>query len=83
MKLNIIKRLIGVAIFCFLPGFVLANMSVYPMELGIGETGVAQIRIISQSDGVQFVKVTEKKYSILVLNKNRKRTLSNLDKARW
>lgn len=60
MKLNIIKRLIGVAIFCFLPGFVLANMSVYPMELGIGETGAAQIRVISQSDGVQFVKVTEK-----------------------
>ena len=60
MKLNIIKRLSGVAIFCFLPGFALANMSVYPMELGIGETGTAQIRVISQNDGVQFVKVTEK-----------------------
>ncbi|MBP1019182.1 fimbrial protein [Serratia fonticola] len=60
MKLSVIKCLFGIAILAICSGPALANMNVYPMELGIGENGAAQIRVMSQSDGVQFVKVTEK-----------------------
>lgn len=35
-------------------------MSIYPMSVEIGDSGATQIRVMSQSDDVQFVKVTEK-----------------------
>lgn len=38
-----------------------ASMYVYPMEVSVGLNGAAQIRVISQSDSVQFIKVNLKK----------------------
>lgn len=38
-----------------------ASITVYPIELNIGATGNAKIEVMSQSDKVSFVKVTEKK----------------------
>ncbi|MBU9844766.1 fimbrial protein [Rahnella ecdela] len=38
-----------------------AGMTVYPMETAVGETGSAQIRVMSQDDKVQFIRITVKK----------------------
>ncbi|MDX7626798.1 fimbrial protein, partial [Enterobacter bugandensis] len=40
---------------------VLAAMSVYPMEVSVDTKGTSQIKLISKSDEVQFVKITLKK----------------------
>lgn len=60
MKLADIKFLFAAVIFSFSSGAALANMSIYPMNVEVGETGATQIKVMSQSDAVQFVKVTEK-----------------------
>lgn len=60
MKTSTIKCLFGVIVLSFFSGATLANMSVYPMNVELGDTGAAQIRVMSQSDSVQFIKVTEK-----------------------
>lgn len=36
-------------------------MTVYPMEVSVGKKGVSQIRVISQDEKVQFIKVNLKK----------------------
>ncbi|MEB7886712.1 fimbrial protein [Serratia fonticola] len=59
MSVNI-KYLVGIFLFAIYSGGSLANMSIYPMSVEVGETGATQIRVMSQSDAVQFVKVTEK-----------------------
>lgn len=46
------------AFYC---GLVYANVDVYPLEVGVGEHGASQIQVMSKSDQVSFVKVTEKK----------------------
>lgn len=38
-----------------------AGMTVYPMETAVGETGSAQIRVMSQDEKVQFIRITVKK----------------------
>ena len=38
-----------------------AAMYVYPMETAIGENGASQIRVISNDNDVQFVKIKLKK----------------------
>lgn len=38
-----------------------AAMTVYPMEVSLGQKGAAKIRVISQDNNVQFVKVSLKK----------------------
>lgn len=38
-----------------------ANMSVYPMELNVGTSGTAQIKVASKSDDIQFIRVRKKK----------------------
>ena len=43
------------------PGMTMANMSVYPMELNVDSSGVAQIKVASKSDDIQFVRVRQKK----------------------
>ena len=54
------KYLLGIiSMICF-SGCALANMSIYPMSVELGDSGATQIRVMSQSDEVQFVKVTEK-----------------------
>ena len=60
MMLDDIKCLFGVFVFTVFTGSASANMSIYPMCVEVGETGAAQIRVMSQSDAVQFVRVTEK-----------------------
>ncbi|HGM5492555.1 TPA: fimbrial protein [Serratia fonticola] len=60
MKINDIKLLLGVFLGAVFSCGALANMSIYPMNVEVGETGATQIRVMSQSDAVQFVKVTEK-----------------------
>ncbi|WMT15638.1 fimbrial protein [Serratia fonticola] len=60
MSVNVIKCLFGVLLYAVFSGGALANMSIYPMSVDVGETGATQIRVMSQSDAVQFVKVTEK-----------------------
>jgi len=60
MSINNVKCLFGVFICTIFSGSALANMSIYPMSVELGETGATQIRVMSQSDSVQFVKVTEK-----------------------
>lgn len=37
-----------------------AAMYVYPMEVSVGKTGSSQIRLVSQDDSVQFIKVSLK-----------------------
>ncbi|MGL5385854.1 MAG: fimbrial protein [Enterobacterales bacterium] len=54
------KYLLGILPILFFSGCALANMSIYPMSVEIGDSGATQIRVMSQSDEVQFVKVTEK-----------------------
>ncbi len=39
---------------------LLAAMYVYPMEVSIGENGSSQIKLISQDDSVQFIRVSLK-----------------------
>jgi P pilus assembly chaperone PapD len=58
--MNIIKCLSGIFFGVVFSASTLANMSIYPMNVEVGETGATQIRVMSQSDAVQFVKVTEK-----------------------
>jgi P pilus assembly chaperone PapD len=60
MNIKNIICLIGVFLGAILSASALANMSIYPMSVELGETGATQIRVMSQSDAVQFVKVTEK-----------------------
>ncbi len=60
MSVNDIKCLFGILLCAIFSGGALANMSIYPMSVELGETGATQIRVMSQSDAVQFVKVTEK-----------------------
>ena len=50
----------GIIPVLFFSGCALANMSIYPMNVEVGETGATQIKVMSQSDAVQFVRVTEK-----------------------
>lgn len=54
------QYLLGIIPILFFSGCALANMSIYPMSVEIGDSGATQIRVMSQSDEVQFVKVTEK-----------------------
>ncbi|WP_042287967.1 fimbrial protein [Citrobacter sedlakii] len=45
----------------FIPEMTMANMSVYPMELNVDQSGTAQIKVASKSDDIQFIRVTQKK----------------------
>lgn len=38
-----------------------AAMTVYPMETDVGKNGATQVKVLSQSDSVQFIKVTLKR----------------------
>lgn len=38
-----------------------AAMTVYPMETAVGETGSAKIRVMSQDEKIQFIRITVKK----------------------
>ncbi|MBC3377657.1 fimbrial protein [Serratia fonticola] len=60
MSANNIICIFGFLLFIVFSSVAIANMSIYPMNVELGETGATQIRVISQSDVVQFVKVTEK-----------------------
>lgn len=56
------KRLMSLATMCFFPFFTVHGaMTVYPMETEIGKNGTAQIKVLSQSDEVQFIKISVKK----------------------
>lgn len=62
MKRGVHLSRIGLSIsLCFFILSAHANMIIYPMEVGIGLRAAAQIKVISKSDEVQFVKVLEKK----------------------
>lgn len=39
----------------------LANMSVYPMELNVDNSGAGQIKVSSKSDDIQFIRIKKKK----------------------
>jgi hypothetical protein len=60
MNIKAMKCLLGIFLGAIFSTSALANMSIYPMSVELGETGATQIRVMSQSDAVQFVKVTEK-----------------------
>ncbi len=48
-------------LFSLFSNVALANMSVYPMELGVDASGTAIIKVASKSDDIQFVRVTQKR----------------------
>lgn len=48
----------ALALFCFTSR---ASMVVYPMETSVDKNGSAQIKVLSQSDEVQFIKVSLKR----------------------
>ena len=54
--LRLIVGAISISIFS-----VSASMTIYPMETAVGETGSTQIRVMSQDDKVQFIRITVKK----------------------
>jgi len=62
-KYSLLQRTIKCAVFvlvffCFTSR---ASMMVYPMETAVDKNGAAQIKVLSQSDEVQFIKVSLKK----------------------
>ncbi len=56
-----ILRIVYILIVFFSWGAAHAAMTVYPMEASIGRGGVSQVRVISQGDKVQFIKINVKK----------------------
>ncbi|HAT3714614.1 TPA: fimbrial protein [Serratia marcescens] len=66
MKNNNVSPAVSMArtlllLLCLFNGAAVANMSVYPMELGIDASGTAIIKVASKSDDIQFVRVTQKR----------------------
>lgn len=68
--IRIASYLLMVFAVFFLPALH-AAMYVYPMETSVGETGASQIRVISQDNDVQFVKIKLKKILSPATNKER------------
>ncbi|NIE54784.1 fimbrial protein [Pantoea sp. Ap-870] len=58
--LSICKGLIVFNAFA-LSSYASAGISVYPIEVNLGSSGNTKIEVMSQSDKVSFVKITEKK----------------------
>ncbi|MBN5310971.1 fimbrial protein [Serratia marcescens] len=58
---GISKVLTLLLLFPLFSNLALANMSVYPMELGVDASGTAIIKVASKSDDIQFVRVTQKR----------------------
>ncbi|MBF7979199.1 MULTISPECIES: fimbrial protein [Rahnella] len=60
MMFNLLIRVVVGTLFVCSMSMANAGMYVYPMELTLGQKGAAQLKLISKSDEVQFVRVTLK-----------------------
>lgn len=58
---SIASSLMAICSISFLCHTAHAAMYVYPMETTVGESGTSQVRVISQNDEVEFVKIKLKK----------------------
>lgn len=58
---SIASYLMAICSTSFLCPTAQAAMYVYPMETTVGESGTSQIRVISQNDEVEFIKIKLKK----------------------
>lgn len=61
MKFSSICKRIAIFNVFVLSSYANAGISVYPIEVNMGKSGNTKIEVMSQSDKVSFVKVTEKK----------------------
>ena len=56
-KINLLSRLTPL-LFVFSPFFAQSNMTVYPMAVSINSQGEGNVRVISKSNEVQYIKAT-------------------------
>ncbi|WP_137499563.1 fimbria/pilus periplasmic chaperone, partial [Escherichia coli] len=56
-KINLLTRLTPL-LFVFAPFFAQSNMTVYPMAVSINSQGEGNVRVISKSNEVQYIKAT-------------------------
>ena len=56
-KINLLSRLTPL-LFVFAPFLVQSNMTVYPMAVSINSQGEGNVRVISKSNEVQYIKAT-------------------------
>lgn len=56
-KINLLSRLTPL-LFVFAPFFAQSNMTVYPMAISINSQGEGNVRVISKSNEVQYIKAT-------------------------
>lgn len=56
-KINLLSRLTPL-LFVFAPFFAQSNMTVYPMAVSINSQGEGNVRVISKSNEVQYIKAT-------------------------
>ncbi|VTQ26096.1 putative fimbrial protein TcfA [Streptococcus pneumoniae] len=56
-KINLLSRLTPI-LFVFAPFLAQSNMTVYPMAVSINSQGEGNVRVISKSNEVQYIKAT-------------------------
>lgn len=56
-EINLLSRLTPL-LFVFAPFFAQSNMTVYPMAVSINSQGEGNVRVISKSNEVQYIKAT-------------------------
>ncbi len=56
-KINLLSQLTPL-LFVFAPFFAQSNMTVYPMAVSINSQGEGNVRVISKSNEVQYIKAT-------------------------
>ncbi len=56
-KINLLSRLTPL-LFVFAPFLAQSNMTVYPMAVSINSQGEGNVRVISKSNEVQYIKAT-------------------------
>lgn len=56
-KINLLSRLTPL-LFVFAPFLAQSNMTVYPMAVSINNQGEGNVRVISKSNEVQYIKAT-------------------------
>ncbi|HHY7657930.1 TPA: fimbria/pilus periplasmic chaperone, partial [Escherichia coli] len=54
-KINLLSRLTPL-LFVFAPFLAQSNMTVYPMAVSINSQGEGNVRVISKSNEVQYIK---------------------------
>ncbi|STM80371.1 fimbrial protein [Escherichia coli] len=65
-KINLLSRLTPL-LFVFAPFFAQSNMTVYPMAVSINSQGEGNVRVISKSNEVQYIKATGNDSNLLIV----------------